>query len=207
MPARLVLARIDACASEALAREHLSAALLAQAPQQPAARRAAWLAGRVLLACLLGQGRLPALPVGPSGKPLPASPTMPAFSISHSGGFIAVLLGPDQQPVGCDIELLRPRAGLMTIARQYFSQAETVHLESLHGTPAQADAFWTLWTVREALLKRQGHSVWDMANLAVQPHPPYSRTHAVQHQLAQGLSIACCLARLATPIVRLSLIV
>lgn len=207
--ARLVLAPIDEYGSEAMAQAYLSEAFLEQAPGDPAPR-AAWLAGRVLLSRLLNQGLLPPLPVAPSGKPLPVSPAMPAFSISHSCGFIAVLLGPDGQSVGCDIERLRPRKGLMDIARHYFSPPEVAHLEQCSarmagiakgGVNEQTTAFWKSWTLREAILKQQERSVWDMADIRLWPQPPYSDVHAVQCWHKDGISIACCLTEPAEVVI------
>ena len=119
---------------------------------------------------------------------------MPAFSLSHSGDYVAVLIGPDARPVGCDIEQLRPRKGLMPIARHYFSAEEVKLLEGLGDSEARVAAFWQLWTLREAILKQQGRSVWEMADVALQPQPPYSRDHVVQHWRRRGFSLACCLA-------------
>lgn len=196
--ALLVLAPIAAWASEAQAIRCLSGELLTQAPDSP--RRPRWLAGRILLSHLLGKGPLPPLPLSLSGKPQPARyadsamPEMPAFSISHSGGHVAVLIGPDARPVGCDIEQICPRKGLMSIARHYFSTAEIKWLDGLGGSQAQAAAFWQLWTLREAILKQQGRSVWEMAAIELQPQPPYSGEYVLQHWRRHDFSLACCLA-------------
>src|SRR5690606_28189933 len=60
---------------------------------------------------------------------------------------------------------------------------------------AQTAAFWEFWTVREAILKQQARSIWDMADIKLRPQPPYSDMYTVQHWSKKVVSIACCLAR------------
>lgn len=191
--AYLVLGRIEDWSSEVMAQQHISVELLAQAPTL-VARRQAWLAGRVLLSRLLGDGPLPLLPLSSLGKPLSAGPRMPAFNISHSGGYIAVLAGPNTQPVGCDIELVRPRCQQASIAGAYFSRDEQTWLASLPDEGARQAGFFKLWTLREAMLKQKGASVWNMADMALHPDPPYSADFSLHHRQWQNLSVACCLA-------------
>jgi len=72
------------------------------------ARRAGWLAGRVMLASVISP--LPEIVVGQHGKPAFSTDVRLWFNLSHSGDDIALLLS-DEGDVGCDIEVLRPRAG------------------------------------------------------------------------------------------------
>lgn len=187
---QLNLGWIDTIGTEALASRYLSPELLSTAPET--ARRAAWLAGRILLAKATRTMPLPLLPLGPTGKPLPADAAMSAFNISHSQGLVAVLTGPAGQTVGCDIEKLRPRPMLIRIAEAYFSAAEVQWIRSIKG-PEQDAAFWKLWTLREAILKFRGDSVWQMQSLTLSPWEPYTDEYCVQHRQWQKFSISCCL--------------
>ncbi len=192
---QLSLGWIDAIGTETLATRYLSPELLATAPKT--ARRAAWLAGRILVAHATGWTPLPVLPLGPQGKPLPIDTTMPAFNISHSQGLAAVLTGPPGQTVGCDIEQRRPRPRLMQIAQAYFSAPEIQWIQSLAGAEQEA-GFWKLWTLREAILKFRGDSVWQMRSLSLSPLAPFTDTYFVQYSEWRKFSIACCLQSRAT---------
>lgn len=74
-----------------------------------------------------------------------------AQSLSHSGGHAALLIASSKQPIGVDLEVIRPR-DVLRIARFSFSQAEVAALEA---SPARLrdELFYTLWTMKEALAK------------------------------------------------------
>jgi 4'-phosphopantetheinyl transferase len=188
----LAIGRVDGLSAQDQVARHLSTDLLAHKPAS--ARAASWLAGRVLLSRLLRRGPLPVLPLDPLGKPLPADADMPGFSISHSGDHVLVLVGPDARPVGCDVERIRTRRGLMSIAQTYFSPSEVEWLWNMKDGEARTVGFWKLWTLREAILKQQSRSVWEMGRIALQPYLPYTENHFVKHWRWGGLSVACCLA-------------
>lgn len=143
--------------------------------QRAACRQRQQLAGRVLLARQLrhfptpGPGDsnkpLPALIIRAGGKPAFADPHLPQFNLSHSGDRLALLIG-GHQPLGCDIEHIRPRRGFMAIAAAAFSPA---CLHWLSQQPHPLPAFWQLWTAHEAILKQRGQGVWQMASLRLDP--------------------------------------
>lgn len=93
---RIVLGKVST-----LSTGQLPDALIAQAPQ--GARRASWLAGRVLLSHMLSP--LPDMVYGEQGKPAFAAGTPLWFNLSHSGDDIALLLS-DEGEVGCDIQTI-----------------------------------------------------------------------------------------------------
>lgn len=64
-------------------------------------RRREWLAVRVLLCVLAGEEKK--IAYTPSGKPFLVDETA-SISISHTRGYVAVLLGPRNREVGIDIE-------------------------------------------------------------------------------------------------------
>lgn len=79
------------------------------------------------------------------------------FNWSHSGECALVVLGRHVVP-GIDVERRRARPRALEIARRYFHPAEADWLASLP-PEAQADAFLSLWTAKEATLKALGRGI------------------------------------------------
>jgi 4'-phosphopantetheinyl transferase len=79
------------------------------------------------------------------------------FSVSHSGHCCMIAVRHDH-PVGIDVELVRDMPHAIDIARRYFAQAEAGYLNSLPETSRQ-DAFFSLWTHKEAMVKALGGSI------------------------------------------------
>jgi 4'-phosphopantetheinyl transferase len=82
------------------------------------------------------------------------APGAPAlhFNLSHSGTLALIALA--QVEVGADIENPRPRR-TDDIARRFYAPGEQQRLFSLEGA-ARAEAFFRLWTCKEAFLKVTG---------------------------------------------------
>lgn len=139
--------------------EKLPSALAMQAPQ--GARRARWLAGRVLLSRVISP--LPDIIYGEQGKPAFAANTPLWFNLSHSGDDIALLVS-DEGEVGCDIEVIRPRDSWRALADALFSPGEHAELDMGHSAQQRA-AFWRIWTRKEAMIKQRGGSAWQMATV------------------------------------------
>ena len=95
---------------------------------------------------LYGLEDLPQLSYGEHGKPYFASHPDVHFSLSHTRG--AALLAVHNEPIGADIECLRPVSGAM---RTRFHAAN------------DAD-FWRLWVHRESRCKRRGISAVSLRN-------------------------------------------
>ncbi|AER34116.1 4'-phosphopantetheinyl transferase AcpT [Pantoea ananatis PA13] len=125
------------------------------------ARRAGWLAGRVMLASVISP--LPEIVVGQHGKPAFSTDVRLWFNLSHSGDDIALLLS-DEGDVGCDIEVLRPRAGWRSLAENLFSAQEQAQIAA-EAPEQQLAAFWRIWTLKEAIIKQRGASAWQMARV------------------------------------------
>ena len=88
------------------------------------------------------------------GKPMIASPKSSLqFNLSHSENeFICALHS--HQPVGIDIEIIKPNIEL-TLAQRYFTDTEYQAL--LHcDDNEKASAFCFLWTAKEAIIKATG---------------------------------------------------
>ena len=98
-----------------------------------------------------------------SGRPFFPNRDMD-FSISHSGALAAVSLvtgGGKNLRTGCDVELVRPRAGAGRIAREFFTAPEKNYIEA--GGDFDLTRFYQIWTLKECFLKLRGLSVFDMA--------------------------------------------
>ena len=78
------------------------------------------------------------------GKPV--LPGGPGFSLTHAGDLVGVAVHP-AGAVGLDVERVRELADL---------DGMLAHVCSARETAADADAFFTLWTRKEALLKAVG---------------------------------------------------
>ena len=84
------------------------------------------------------------------------------FSVSHSSDCCIVAVRLDH-PIGIDVEKIRDLPRAIDIAQAYFAPAESRALSGLQGK-AQRDAFFALWTHKEATVKALGISL--AANLA-----------------------------------------
>ena len=104
---------------------------------------------------------LPQLSYGEHGKPYFASHPDVHFSLSHTRG--AALLAVHNEPIGADIECLRPVSGAM---RTRFHAAN------------DAD-FWRLWVQRESRCKRAGISAVALRDREV-PSFPNERVFALE---------------------------
>lgn len=81
------------------------------------------------------------------------------YSLSHSRGRIALAIS-NAGPCGIDLEHQRPRANLLALAEQWFHPDESRLLASLTGQE-QLTTFYRLWTLKEALVKATGSSVFS----------------------------------------------
>ena len=79
------------------------------------------------------------------------------FSVSHSSDCCMLAVRFDH-PIGIDVEKVRDWPRAMDIVRSYFTPAESKALSALQGT-AQRDAFFALWTHKEATVKGLGISL------------------------------------------------
>jgi 4'-phosphopantetheinyl transferase len=79
------------------------------------------------------------------------------FSVSHSGDCCVLAVRLDHA-VGIDVEQLRDLPEGIDIAQRYFTPAESKLLGGLRGT-ARRDAFFALWTHKEAIVKGFGVSL------------------------------------------------
>ncbi len=109
-----------------------------------------------LLAAFLVEQRgvepLPRMERREGGKPyFPDFPRL-HFNVSHSGGLCLCAL--DDVPVGCDIELVRPRSE--RLPGYVLSEKELTWFRAQGGSWAD---FYTLWTLKEARVKCTGEGL------------------------------------------------
>lgn len=97
------------------------------------------------------------LTVDTYGKPHLAAPSLLGFNLSHSGDVVllAIAHGLD---LGIDVESLRPRPRALQLAQRYFTDDEAATLAALSVDDRQ-QAFYRLWTAKEAVLKALGRGV------------------------------------------------
>lgn len=79
------------------------------------------------------------------------------FNLSHSHG-LGLLAVARAERVGVDLELIRPMADLLGLARRYFAERELVALEVLE-PEARLELFFHIWTSKEAFIKAHGAGV------------------------------------------------
>lgn len=126
-----------------------------------------------------------------TGKGKPYFPQYPRlhFNLSHSGGLCLCAVG--DGPVGVDIELTRPRRALEALARRAFSETELAWFAEQGGGP---EAFYTLWTRKEALAKFTGEGIAALRGI-VPPLPGAEGTvPAVRSWAGEGWRAAVCCA-------------
>lgn len=163
--ARIITASLD----DTFPLSRLPAELLAESENLHPARRQQWRAGRALLAEALfafsGQEMLPEMKISARGKPSFTDPSLPRFSLSHSVNSLQLVLCAAGE-TGGDVEQIRPRARYLDVARQAFSETEFCWLTEQENP---LNAFWQLWCLREAWLKQQAGSVWQMEQIRLDP--------------------------------------
>ena len=92
---------------------------------------------------------------GAHGKPGLAGSDL-RFNISHSGALAVIALA--RVEVGVDVELPRPRRS-DAIARRFYTPGEIERLFAHADPERRADAFFRLWTCKEAFLKATGEGL------------------------------------------------
>lgn len=114
---------------------------------------------RVLVRTVLGRG-LGVDPAGlrfvdsPHGRPQLSPPAPLFFNVTHTEGWVGVLVSRTHE-VGCDVEASARAPTLLRLAPTVFSPAELSGLEALPPA-AQADRAVRLWTLKESYIKARG---------------------------------------------------
>ncbi len=104
-----------------------------------------------------------------NGKPMLSRPA-PAFNLAHSGdfGLLAIAV---EEPLGVDLEIVRPRARIDALARRVLDADTQKALQALGGEH-RLRHFLHAWTLLEATIKAHGDGL-------------FKRTHSPQPRLAR----------------------
>lgn len=94
---------------------------------------------------------------GPHGKPRLAPPgsARPQFSVAHSGDLAVFALTDPARPVGVDVEAVRPQPADPAVERTLLHPLERHELAGLPPS-RRTEAFFKIWTRKEAYLKATG---------------------------------------------------
>ncbi len=103
-----------------------------------------------------------------SGKPFLSSELNTGrlcFNMSHSNQYAlcAVTLN---RSIGIDVEYMRPAPDMLSIAKRYFAPDEYETMLSL-SPDKREQAFYTLWTLKEAYLKATGEGLGGLGNVQI----------------------------------------
>lgn len=142
-------------------------------------RRKTYLSGRGLLKlALVEQGLLdinaplPPLMLGPSGKPfigtLSKTVNEVHFNLSHSIDLIALSTGSKEQ--GIDLEVANIKRLRKPLVERVLSDKELDYYLKLESDADKALFFTQQWTLREALIKLTGLSIFKMDVLSIDPY-------------------------------------
>lgn len=92
------------------------------------------------------------------GKPYLLDPPRDLrFSMTHTRGMVAVAVTEGFE-IGVDVEPANRRAESMKLAERFFAPEETAMLRALEGD-ARRDAFFAIWTLKEAVVKATGEGL------------------------------------------------
>ncbi len=95
-----------------------------------------------------------------NGKPAIAGPLRLQnlhFNLAHSGGRVVCAVA-RRRKVGIDLERITTDFPLQTIAERFYSDDEVAGIQRLP-SPDRGEAFFTLWTLKEAYLKATGEGL------------------------------------------------
>lgn len=82
------------------------------------------------------------------------------FNISHSRGWALMVFNRSRQ-VGIDIQHMKPALDFARIARRRYTESERKQIFARADIEAQRDAFFAIWTRKEAYVKAHGSSFYD----------------------------------------------
>ena len=122
--------------------------------------RDAWGTVHVMLRRLLTGYRdhaAPLLPLAATARGKPFLPGGPAFSLSHTRGFVACCFARELE-VGVDVESVERTNDWRHLLDRVTSAAEAAHLEALPAA-ARQQRFYELWTLKEAWAKAIGEGL------------------------------------------------
>lgn len=126
------------------------------------------------------------------GKPFLVEKTI-HFNLSHTKN-LAILAVSKNTEIGVDIEQSKQSNSHLEIAKRFFHPEEYNYLKKINSEQLQQEAFFVLWTSKEAVLKATGEGISSGLD-AFSVHPELMEQKALAHNHSQHIS----LVRLATP--------
>lgn len=101
----------------------------------------------------------------PSGQPNYQGPKgldgQLSVSLAHTAGMVVCAVS--KRPVGIDVEACRRKVRLDALAERYFSASECAYLQHL-ASWQRVEAFFLLWTLKEAYLKAHGRGIFQLTH-------------------------------------------
>jgi 4'-phosphopantetheinyl transferase len=124
------------------------------------------------------------LEVGGSGKPFVKEDPSLHFSISHSGELLMAAFS--REEVGVDLERQRD-VEAMALAKRLFSTEEACYLNEFSNGDKASDAFFRLWTCREAAIKADGRGMGALltSTRVVLPPKPIEPNQPIESPCAE----------------------
>ena len=113
----------------------------------------------------------------------------PQISVSHTDNYVCV--GVSFSPVGVDIEQLRDFDE--KIAKRYFSKAENQYISKDNSI----FRFFKLWTVKEAIIKLEGTSISQMAEIKTKLlfGKPFYKNYKIHTETYENCIISVCFSK------------
>lgn len=167
--------------------------ILLQGKNYSLKRQRSFYSGRLLLQKSLYHffkcDSLPKIILQEHNRPIFADSSKPLFSLSHTGGQVAVALS--YYTLGLDIELVRDHS--LALWNRILSEQE---LECVKNSKNPQELFTLLWTLRESLLKSDGLGLvalskikCDLKNLKVY-YPSAQRGQVISYILSNNLCMS-----------------
>lgn len=118
---------------------------------------------------------------GDYGKPLLYRPYNKYLNISHTDGFSVCIVS--DMNVGIDIEKVEPID--LTIAKNYFAQAEYQYIMNGCNDQEQLNRFFEVWTLKECYIKMLGTGIYKaLDSFSITPeHQTYKMIELVNNQV------------------------
>ncbi len=127
--------------------------------------RRAYVAAHALLRARLSERATSVAPtewrfgVTPHGKPVLRAPRAGlGVSLSHTRGMAAVAIASERQ-IGVDVESFLTPRNAVNVAERYFAPKEAALLRAESDPLVQAELFFAIWTLKEAVLKADGRGL------------------------------------------------
>lgn len=130
---------------------------------------------------------LDALEFEEGGKPYLAQG--PFISVSHTNNYVCA--GVSFSPVGVDIEQIKKYDE--KIAKRCFSKSENRYIKRKNSE----FRFFKLWTLKEAIIKREGTSVLQMAKVELRLFlgKPFYKNYNLHTEICENCVISACFSK------------